>query len=345
MAEHVGLASIYRQKNPYDRKVETTAAMLPKSGYASPFLAYVMGRDTARAGEWDSERDRKLEEIFNKQAMSEEEKAKAKASLDFMELALKTPATAEGNAQVKEVWENYFKLKTGANFNIDNIRALGEDKNSKEMVIDNGGEKTVIYLTPTGINLVDKETGEVRPFDPIKDGDRFRNAPKAPETRSVLQGDEQVNQEFDAASGQFKEVGRGRRWEPAKGGEGLDDFRSLKGQLEELYGRKASIQKGFDPVTGSVIPQTQIDAAIATIDGGIKDAENYMQQSYPLEWRRYRVEKPQGAEVQSLPLDRAGKSPPAPQGGNPPAAGAKQAPDGKWYVPDSKRPGKWLLVR
>lgn len=25
-------------------------------------------------------------------------------------------------------------------------------------------------------------------------------------------------------------------------------------------------------------------------------------------------------------------------------AGAKQAPDGKWYVPDPNRPGKWLLV-
>jgi hypothetical protein len=28
----------------------------------------------------------------------------------------------------------------------------------------------------------------------------------------------------------------------------------------------------------------------------------------------------------------------------PPAAGAKKAPDGKWYVPDPNRPGKYLQV-
>jgi hypothetical protein len=31
--------------------------------------------------------------------------------------------------------------------------------------------------------------------------------------------------------------------------------------------------------------------------------------------------------------------------GGPPVAGARQAPDGKWYVPDPQRPGKYLMVQ
>ena len=33
------------------------------------------------------------------------------------------------------------------------------------------------------------------------------------------------------------------------------------------------------------------------------------------------------------------------QGAAPPVQGAKQAPDGNWYVPDPNRPGKYLMVR
>ncbi|HSW64239.1 MAG TPA: hypothetical protein VLH56_13170 [Dissulfurispiraceae bacterium] len=35
----------------------------------------------------------------------------------------------------------------------------------------------------------------------------------------------------------------------------------------------------------------------------------------------------------------------APSGNVPPVAGARQAPDGKWYLPDPKRPGKYLMVQ
>ena len=31
-------------------------------------------------------------------------------------------------------------------------------------------------------------------------------------------------------------------------------------------------------------------------------------------------------------------------GGNPPVPGARKADDGNWYVPDPKRPGKYLKV-
>lgn len=32
-------------------------------------------------------------------------------------------------------------------------------------------------------------------------------------------------------------------------------------------------------------------------------------------------------------------------GFHPARIGAKKAPDGKWYVPDSEREGKWLRIR
>lgn len=50
-----------------------------------------------------------------------------------------------------------------------------------------------------------------------------------------------------------------------------------------------------------------------------------------------------------FPRTQAQPAQPAPQGspqaGSPPMQGAKQAPDGKWYVPDPKRPGKYLMIQ
>jgi hypothetical protein len=50
------------------------------------------------------------------------------------------------------------------------------------------------------------------------------------------------------------------------------------------------------------------------------------------------VGKP-GAPPQRKPAAAGGGA------GKPPVAGARQAPDGKWYVSDPKRPGKYLMVQ
>lgn len=73
-------------------------------------------------------------------------------------------------------------------------------------------------------------------------------------------------------------------------GSGVDgkEFRQHLSDLESLYGRKASIQRGYDPLTGEVIPQENIDQALATVQTAINDRERYVQSFAPQLWEKYR---------------------------------------------------------
>ena len=73
-------------------------------------------------------------------------------------------------------------------------------------------------------------------------------------------------------------------------GSGVDgkEFRQHLSDLESLYGRKASIQRGYDPLTGEVIPQENIDQALATVQTAINDRERYVQSIAPQLWEKYR---------------------------------------------------------
>jgi hypothetical protein len=66
---------------------------------------------------------------------------------------------------------------------------------------------------------------------------------------------------------------------------------------------RASIEKGYDPITGQVIPQTQIETAKATVNGQIANTERYMQATFPNEWKTY-VGTPQPQAQQQQPAGR-----------------------------------------
>lgn len=69
-------------------------------------------------------------------------------------------------------------------------------------------------------------------------------------------------------------------------------FRAEKSHLDALYGRRATIEKGYDPITGEAIPQTQIATAKATIQGQINKAEQYISRQYPDLWKTYNQAQP-----------------------------------------------------
>lgn len=69
------------------------------------------------------------------------------------------------------------------------------------------------------------------------------------------------------------------------------EFRKEIAGLDGLYKSKASIQKGVDPLTGQIIPQDNITASLATIDGQIQSKEAWISSEYPDHWKTYR--KPQ----------------------------------------------------
>jgi hypothetical protein len=84
------------------------------------------------------------------------------------------------------------------------------------------------------------------------------------------------------------------------GGGGAGDareFRMHMGQLNGLYKSMANIQKGVDPITQQIIPQDQVEAAKATIQGQINSLESLMQEDYPDQWAKYRKQPKGGSGV------------------------------------------------
>jgi hypothetical protein len=71
------------------------------------------------------------------------------------------------------------------------------------------------------------------------------------------------------------------------GGSDLKEFRKEVTALNGLYKSRATIEKGYDPITGQVIPQDQITTAKATIQQQIERQEGIMQIEYPDQWAHY----------------------------------------------------------
>jgi hypothetical protein len=87
------------------------------------------------------------------------------------------------------------------------------------------------------------------------------------------------------------------------GGTDGKEFRQWTSKLDGLKKSEASIQKGFDPITGQIIPQTQIDAALNTVRSQIADTENYISTEYPDQWKKYRKPAPAQQSNQGKQLD------------------------------------------
>lgn len=65
------------------------------------------------------------------------------------------------------------------------------------------------------------------------------------------------------------------------------DFNQWITKLQTLRRQEAGIQKGYDPITGQVIPQTQIDAALSTVRREIANTEGYLAANHGGRWKVY----------------------------------------------------------
>ncbi|WP_136526823.1 hypothetical protein [Geomonas ferrireducens] len=72
------------------------------------------------------------------------------------------------------------------------------------------------------------------------------------------------------------------------------DFNQWVTKLQTLRRQEAGIQKGYDPITGQVIPQTQIDNALATVRAEIANTEGYLRATHGDRFKTYKggSEKP-----------------------------------------------------
>ena len=77
------------------------------------------------------------------------------------------------------------------------------------------------------------------------------------------------------------------QWDKSSGSNANKNFSGLMDKLHSLTKAKATILKGYDPMTGELLDQSNIDAARDAIDAQITNTERYMSRVYPMRWNQY----------------------------------------------------------
>lgn len=288
MDSSIGLQYLMKQNNPYDDRVKATGALMPNSGYAAPLLGYMMGKDKAAGERWDTNRNAALENASQQgmlQLKNQQDQEYATKILgNIIEISkhdapaatalLKAEAQKNPHLQpykditfsseTKDEWATVTTSEGSYQVYLPGLKEISDDPNSEEL--------RKKYIIPVGGKKVES---------PYKGGSRQEFIhPKLGKVEGTYMG--------------LDESGK-PRWEdivkvPEQGANPNDTisaFRQYKSQLDGLYKAKASVQKGYDPYTGELIPQTQIATALKTIDDQIIRAERYMKAKFPDEWGIY----------------------------------------------------------
>ncbi len=86
-------------------------------------------------------------------------------------------------------------------------------------------------------------------------------------------------------------------------------FSTWASKLQGLTKARASIEKGYDPITGEAIPQTQIETARSTVQTELANTIRYMKSQFPEDYKAYTGDigdepKPAPAPPRSLKKDK-----------------------------------------
>jgi hypothetical protein len=321
-----GYASLMKsQKNPYDRDIATTGSLLQSlpqgggvtglEGLAKIPLMYQQGVDTANAQQFDQ--DKANQENQQIQGVMDYQK-----NVNDQKLAIDKGKADTENAQAK--------AKTIGD-TMDNAKKLAESGNTGEAVKQLnavGIPATNFIVTPSGNQIqmqngsfwmpIPDPSGSGKTVPGVWDTDSKQWRPATEEDSAALQkpdaapkltghlvkdSNSSTGYSYAGDDGQIMTKNAPTPAElhprPPKDTSGADEkrFEFWAGKLQSLQGRIASIQKGFDPITGQVIPQTNIDAAIASLSPEVNNTKRYMQTNYPTQYKTYfgnSGETPQG---------------------------------------------------
>ena len=69
-------------------------------------------------------------------------------------------------------------------------------------------------------------------------------------------------------------------------------FSTWISKYDNLAKARATIEKGYDPITAAVIPQTQIATAKATINDQLNRTQRYIKETFPDDWAIYNGKEP-----------------------------------------------------
>ncbi len=237
-----GLRYLYG-KNPHERRIAATGAVMKGAGYARPLMAMALGRETSAAEEWDVERTKYLEGVYTQ---GQNQAAAMKALELAIDLSEKDPVAATQVLQAEIARNPAMQAYKGIKF------AGATTRETLTLQIDNPD------LAPEGEGTYQVDKRFFGEWGQLSDADKQNpemvlplakkymvklrgKEEKAPTTRTVQRDGERITEEFK--EGTWGEVGRGPAWKPDKAeGETPSDIRKEKGTIRrEMLSHKKAI--------------------------------------------------------------------------------------------------------
>lgn len=317
MASVAEYFALKKAANPNDRNIQGIQTMMGlnarnqdpygMSGLANLPLSFALGRANRDAAEFDQNTADKADSFMQQEYQQHKEKqqgaANQAATSNLLSL-LKEDVTAandyfQNNPLLRDKFSPGFKFKEPLNkeswTTVEAFSADGKTKNTYQLNIGGLPEAGKRFTEAGGTGAM---TGDdLEKFMPAGWLVKFSGAaktapdPKAPQTREVQRGDQSVTEEYNTDTGTWHVVGKGPKWSPKAESTGATaeqkGFREWATEYGSLIKARANVEKGLDPITGQMIPQTQIETAKATLNGLIAKTERHMQATFPNEWKTY----------------------------------------------------------
>lgn len=241
----LGLGSLYGQKNPYERKVAIASKVAENAGFAKPLIYATMGADMASADQWDQDQQNTIRSTIAAHQDLETQKQNQEAATKAIELAIKA---ADTNPEVATTILQAEASRNPLLAAYKDVTFVGKTNGDWISVADGTGQPYMV--SKTGLAWMsahpDQATDEIKARYIVPFGKPKPETPeKAPTTRKVSQGTQEVDQEWDPSTQTWKEVGRGPKYKPgAEGGETPNEKGFNK--LSTEYNTKLqNIEQGF----------------------------------------------------------------------------------------------------
>jgi hypothetical protein len=185
----------------------------------------------------------------------------------------------------------------------------------------------------TGILKIHKKTGEV-----VIVREPTEKAKEAPKTRTIIQGDQRVDQEWDATAQLWREVGRGERYKDneGKGGDKTALQKDVAWLVEEFGMTKKQALRLKKTMSGKSRESFILDAYNSALRDNFGDAS------------AAEASMKKAGEIYDRVMGEGAQKPAAPVGGNRPKgvpSNARKAEDGNWYVPDPRSKSGWAILK
>lgn len=289
MADY-GLAALYNRENPYEKRAKAAASILPRSGFAAPLVAAAMGSEMGRAQGWDEEMNQRIQTYLTKQAevaAMKDRREAIKYQADMLEKSLviadKVWKGTQGTERDKgqRVIEAVNPLLTSAG--LAPLVSYAQDEHGQRsfaLVVEKDAQGNILakrgyisngqLFTQNGVDaqgqpLFEQAKGDQTTVDEYK---KLQDATKkeAPKTRTVQRDGLEITEEFDEATGTWKEVGKGPKWDPRGPAGEKPSFRQFV-QVDK-DGNVVTDEQGT-PLTMTVDTKSQASIEQARRDGFI----------------------------------------------------------------------------